>query len=106
VLLPVSILASAAAVVAAGTIGGNVGSLQPAVDQPNFAPGLASVQQAGSGQAGTGQAGSGQQGTGQQGTAGQVGTLAQQPGSQSFAFGGPVIRPVSLFMPVPLRPMP
>src|SRR6185437_3536357 len=34
VLLPVSILASAAAVVAAGTIGGNVASLQPAVDQP------------------------------------------------------------------------
>ena len=34
VLLPVSILASAAAVVAAGAIGGTVGSVQPVVDQP------------------------------------------------------------------------
>jgi hypothetical protein len=43
VLLPVSILASAAAVVAAGAIGGTVGSVQPAVNQPaavNQAPGL------------------------------------------------------------------
>jgi hypothetical protein len=87
VLLPVSILASAAAVVAAGTIGGNVGSLQPPVDQPpavNFAPGLASVQQPGTGQR----------------------PATQQAGSPSFAFGGPLIRPVSLFMPAPLRPTP
>jgi len=105
VLLPVSILASAAAVVAAGTIGGNVGSLSPAVDQPNFTPGLASVQQA----TNTGQ----QANTGQQSSAGQqagsvqqVGILAQRSGNSSFAFGGPVIQPVSMFMPVPLRPMP
>jgi len=94
VLLPVSILASAAAVVAAGTIGGNVGSLQPAVDQPsavNFAPGLASVQQPDSGQ--RSKAGS------------QAGSI-QQAGSPSFAISGPLIRPVSLFMPAPLRPTP
>jgi hypothetical protein len=47
VLLPVSILASAAAVVAAGAIGGTVGSMQPAVNQPaavNQAPVLVAGQ--------------------------------------------------------------
>jgi hypothetical protein len=47
VLLPVSILASAAAVVAAGAIGGTVGSVQPVIDQPavvNLAPGLVAGQ--------------------------------------------------------------
>lgn len=94
VLLPVSILASAAAVVAAGTIGGNVGSLQPAVDQPpavNFAPGLASVQQPSTGS-----------NSGRLGNAGS----AQQASSPSFAFSGPLVQPVSLFMPAPLRPTP
>ncbi len=94
VLLPVSILASAAAVVAAGTIGGNVGSLQPAVDQPsavNFAPGLASVQQAD---------------TGQRSNVGSQAGSIQQPSSPSFAISSPLIRPVSLFMPAPLRPTP
>lgn len=88
VLLPVSILASAAAVVAAGTIGGNVGSLQPPADQPpavNFAPGLASVQQSNTGP----NAGS-----------------AQQASSPGFAFSSPLIQPVSVFMPTPLRPAP
>jgi hypothetical protein len=94
VLLPVSILASAAAVVAAGTIGGNVGSLPPAVDQPSavsFAPGLVSVQQVD---------------TGPRSNAGPQAGSTQQASSPSFTFSGPLIRPVSLFMPAPLRPMP
>ncbi|HET6209514.1 MAG TPA: hypothetical protein VFD94_03985 [Jatrophihabitans sp.] len=89
VLLPVSILASAAAVLAAGAIGGTVGSFQSTIEQPpavNLAPGLANVQQPAN-------------------SSPPVGT------GPSFAavLGGPLIQPVSLqsgFVPAPLRPMP
>ncbi|HJQ01066.1 MAG TPA: hypothetical protein VJ851_05665 [Jatrophihabitans sp.] len=55
VLLPVGILASAAAVVAAGAIGGTVGSVQPAINHPaavNLVPGLVAGQPGTSGQTG------------------------------------------------------
>lgn len=79
VLLPVSILASAAAVVAAGAIGGTVGSIQPAVHQPaavNLAPGLIA---------------------GQPGTSSQpVGTGPSFAGALGAAQAGPLIQPVTL----------
>jgi hypothetical protein len=99
VLLPVGMLASAAAVVAAGAIGSQVTSVpRPAAPQPAsvhrlsgdltgsvqrsaspsssqspFGTGLLSTGQQGSGQLGTGQLGTGQLGTGQLGT-GQLGS--------------------------------
>ena len=79
VLLPVSILASAAAVVAAGAIGGTVGSIQPAVHQPaavNLAPGLIA---------------------GQPGTSSQpAGTGPSFAGALGAAQAGPLIQPVTL----------
>src|SRR5206468_4440682 len=79
VLLPVSILASAAAVVAAGAIGGTVGSIQPAVNQPaavNLAPGLIAGQDRTSPQA--------------------PGTGPSFTGALGAGLAGAVIQPVSL----------